>query len=347
MSRAEHPITLKLDPWATSSLLQKAIRRSEVELALHAARELYRYRGKAVFRRLLNVAFEDVGIANPELVAEVTFLTFDKQARAMIGSDLELILDLAKRLALSPKDRSTDYLVCSAIKSAEGKAKQAHMHGKATSELIGIIVDPQQPLLRRACAALVACTAENVMVLGPTLRTILGELDGQNPSPLHGAVEAAAKRSLGSYILMAPLLWLSMQREPAHVRVIDEELPATEYLGGIPLYTFDKHTSVGKRAISRLFKENAEMRRVVLEFAAPAAAEKVAAMAAFYADAVPIKRRLEWALSPHLRALGCDADMVGAGCDPKGVGAALEVVDHNLPQLGELRLSLLEASNVP
>ena len=39
---------LRLDPWVASSLLQKAIRRSETDWALKALEELRRHRGPAV-----------------------------------------------------------------------------------------------------------------------------------------------------------------------------------------------------------------------------------------------------------------------------------------------------------
>ena len=108
--------TLKLDPWATSSLLHKAIRRGEAELAQAAATSFYRYRGQAIWRRLLNIAFEDVGIADPDLVAEIAWLATNKRARSAIGDDSTIIQDFVAKLAACPKDRSTDYLICATLK---------------------------------------------------------------------------------------------------------------------------------------------------------------------------------------------------------------------------------------
>src|SRR4051812_318092 len=115
MNREAQP-TLCLDLWESSSLLQKAIRRGEAKLARHAAEAFHRHRGKAIWRRLLTIAFEDVGIANVELIGEISFLASDARLRAAAGSEQELIIDICERLARSPKDRCTDYLFCAATK---------------------------------------------------------------------------------------------------------------------------------------------------------------------------------------------------------------------------------------
>jgi replication-associated recombination protein RarA len=47
-----------------SSLLQKSIRRSEAEIARRAAFTFFHLKGAAVWRRLMVIAFEDVGIGS-------------------------------------------------------------------------------------------------------------------------------------------------------------------------------------------------------------------------------------------------------------------------------------------
>lgn len=56
------------DPWIVSSLLQKSIRRSEVEIAQRAALTLFGMRGSAIWRRFMVIAFEDVGIGSVDAV---------------------------------------------------------------------------------------------------------------------------------------------------------------------------------------------------------------------------------------------------------------------------------------
>ena len=98
----------RLDPWAASSLLQKAIRRGETDLAIHAARSLHRQRGNGIWRRFLIIAFEDVGIGNLDLVRRVTLANIDRQSRKTFGTDDEAVATFARDLSESPKDRSSD-----------------------------------------------------------------------------------------------------------------------------------------------------------------------------------------------------------------------------------------------
>ena len=56
------------DPWVVSSLLQKSIRRGETEIARCAALTLFKHRGSSVWRRLMVIAFEDVGIGSLDVV---------------------------------------------------------------------------------------------------------------------------------------------------------------------------------------------------------------------------------------------------------------------------------------
>jgi replication-associated recombination protein RarA len=51
------------DQWVTISLLQKSIRRGEVETTQRAAFTLFAQKGSAIWRRFIVIAFEDVGAA--------------------------------------------------------------------------------------------------------------------------------------------------------------------------------------------------------------------------------------------------------------------------------------------
>ena len=340
MQYLEESITLKLDPWAASSLLQKAIRRSHTGLALHAVSELYRYRGKSVFRRLINIAFEDVGIANPGLVAEVTFLGLDAKARAVLGSDLELLLDLTSQLSASLKDRCTDYLWNWTLRSEGGQAAQHDLRERSFDELAELAADPEKAVLTRSAATLIACTKDEKMLFRAPLERFLEITAARFPSPLIEAVRQAAQKSLGSYIVMAPLLWAALQTAKPWTGYSEKYLPVGETVGGVPLYTFDKHTSIGKRAIRRFVKENDAVRDAVSKWAPAVSPEDVAAMAAFYVDAAPISRKLEWIYSPYLYIFGFRADMLSVGCPMEGAEIVLEAIETNIWHLNALRREL-------
>jgi replication-associated recombination protein RarA len=56
---------LVADQWVIISLLQKSIRRGEVDTAQRAAFTLFAQKGYAIWRRFMVIAFEDVGAASP------------------------------------------------------------------------------------------------------------------------------------------------------------------------------------------------------------------------------------------------------------------------------------------
>jgi hypothetical protein len=98
------------DPWIVSSLLQKSIRRGETEIARCAGLTLFKHRGSSVWRRLMVIAFEDVGIGSLDVVTTTVAAAGDSAWRKNHGGDLKLAVYLAGLLAEAPKDRSADYL---------------------------------------------------------------------------------------------------------------------------------------------------------------------------------------------------------------------------------------------
>jgi hypothetical protein len=57
------------DQWVVKSLLQKSIRRGEVEIAQRAALTFLAQKGSAIWRRYLVIAFEEVGAGSADVVA--------------------------------------------------------------------------------------------------------------------------------------------------------------------------------------------------------------------------------------------------------------------------------------
>ncbi|MGB8633615.1 MAG: hypothetical protein WCD69_30280, partial [Xanthobacteraceae bacterium] len=78
------------DPWVISSLLQKSIRRGETEIAQRAVFTFFRLKGAAVWRRLLVIAFEDVGIGSVDALTKTVAAAGDSAWRKSHGGDLRL-----------------------------------------------------------------------------------------------------------------------------------------------------------------------------------------------------------------------------------------------------------------
>ena len=191
---------------------------------------------------------------------------------------------------------------------------------------------------------MLSCTRDDALVPSAALDALLAGLAAKFPCALYDAVELAAKRGLGSYILMAPLLWSAMRSEGGSQGVVGQSIAPTEWARGIPLYALDKHTASGKRAITSFAQGNAAMVQA-LEPVPVARRNDVALMAAFYADAVPISRQFLWSQSHALEQLGFAADMGSAGCPLGASTAILDCVRANLSDLHRIRRAAFDSSS--
>lgn len=273
-------MSLSLDPWMASSLLQKAIRRGETEFAQYAASVLHRYRGAAIWNRLMTIAVEDIGIADLDLVLEVTRFATDNALRSVVASDNELITDLTARLAETPKDRSADYLHSAAVWSV------------STPQLVE--TGEEKSLVCEAVRLLQQCTASRGarrVISEEAARQLLRNGTYSPNMILEELLERLAQSGAHPFSLMLVPLQSALSKVATEPDVANEEVPKSQHIAGVPSYVFDKHTGVGKSAIARFARENPDMQRALSLWVAPAQQAQVAEMAAFYADAVPVSRK--------------------------------------------------------
>ena len=255
------------DPWIVSSLLQKSIRRGETEIARCAALTLFKHRGSSVWRRLMVIAFEDVGIGGLDVVMTTVAVAGDSAWRKNHGGDLRLAVELARLLAQAPKDRSADYLCDArdhpmladfwrAMERASLKSRLSHMRDQALG------------LPQRAVAAL---SALGIGSRGDILRgtggleallTTFRELEV--PEELVAATGIAAARTRETITAMVPLIWLAARK--SEKRVGDCTVPHLVKADDVPLYALDKHTRLGREAIWRFACENDLVRACLARF---------------------------------------------------------------------------------
>lgn len=101
------------------SAFQKSIRGSDVDASLHYLARLIKTGDLiSINRRLLVIAYEDVGLANPELVGET--LNAINSAERVGFPEAQIILSyITTRLALSPKSNATYKAIKLAMKALE------------------------------------------------------------------------------------------------------------------------------------------------------------------------------------------------------------------------------------
>jgi hypothetical protein len=333
--------SIAVDQWVVSSLLQKSIRRNERELAERAAFTFFKLKGSAIWRRLMVIAFEDVGIGSVDALTATVAAAGDSAWRKNHGGDLRLAAYLAGLLAEAPKDRSADYL-CDA-KDHPMLADFWRAMEKASLELrLSHVRDQALGLPQRAVAALFALGIGSRGDISRTggleaLLTAFRELEV--PEELVAATAIAAARTREPIAAMVPLIWLAARQSES--RVCDCAVPPLVKADDVPLYALDKHTRLGREAIWHFACENDTVRACLERFVPASQRRSAAYVAAFYVDAAPIARRLMWDQSEALEAFGIERDLLHAGVPTEGIQPLLAAMRANLGHLNELRAQVL------
>jgi hypothetical protein len=335
------------DPWVISSLLQKSIRRGETEIAQRAVFTFFHLKGAAVWRRLMVIAFEDIGIGSVDALTKIVAAAGDSAWRKSHSGDLKLAVYLAGLLAEAPKERSADYL-CDANDHPMLDDFWRAMEKISLETRLSHVSNQALGLPQRAVAALSA--------LGLGLRGDIsrgtGELEAlltafrelEVPEDLVAATGIAAARTREKITAMVPMIWLAAQKSES--RVCDCAVPHLVTTEDVPLYALDKHTRLGREAIWRFACENDSVRSCLVRFVPPNQRRSAAYVAAFYVDGAPVARRLIWHQSEALEIFGIERDLLLAGVPIEGIQPLLQVMRANLRHLNDLRAQVLADAQV-
>ena len=164
------------------------------------------------------------------------------------------------------------------------------------------------------------------------------------PDGLLAATEIAALRTREPIILMVPLIWLAAQNSK-ETSVRDSGTPPLVLAGDVPLYALDEHTRLGREAIGRFARENAEVRGCLERFVSANQMRRAAYVAAFYVDAAPVARRFIWDHADDLEVFGRKRDLMRFGVAKDGIAPLIDVMRANLDHLNALRAEVLTRSH--
>jgi hypothetical protein len=334
---AVEPLTA--DPWVISSLLQKSIRRGELELAERAAYTLYQLRGASLWRRLMLIAVEDVGVGSVDALA-LTVASGDASFRKALGPNDAVARAVARALAAAPKDRSADYLICGANDHPSLEHDRKVFADSPRAELAEVLADEAAPLPLRALAALTIL--DRPMGQGGVTNLLGAYRELGVDQELLEVTRIASAKTSEPITLMVPLLWLAARsQKEAAIRCA---VPETIVVHGIPLYALDKHTRLGREAIGRFARQNPVVRDRLATHVRTGQAKEAALMAAFYTDAFPTAHRFDWPGSQELEDFGRESDLLISGVRGEGIEPLLQAFREHLPDLNRIRLEVFKRS---
>lgn len=331
------------DPWVLTSLLQKAIRRGETEIAKRAANTLFALKGSAIWRRYMIIAFEDIGVGSIDLVVATVAAASDADLRKQFGGPARVAVALAGLLAEAAKDRSSDHLV-SAWDHPSLVDTRRTMSGTSIETRLSLVFNDDVPLTSRAMATRSLCglsPGQGVPILRSQLTSLLTAFSDKGvPDELIVATEITALRTREPITVMIPLLWLLVNNGQV-LSIQDCPVPTSPVIRDIPFYALDMHTRLGGEAIRRLTKENDEVRSCLDQYAPQNRWREAAYVAAFHVDAAPVGRRLIWDQSWQVEQFGVERDLTFGGVQPEGVEPLIRAIRDNLDHLNILRSEVL------
>ena len=143
---------LLCDRWLALSAMQKSIRRGDSLTAKRALTTLYRSDPGSIWRRLLIIACEDVGIAAPGAVVTTASRCANVKALRETGKDEAAALATAQMLAEVPKDRSADLLFAVVLHDSTLEIMRSKCRSASVARRLGFVADPTLSLPERALA---------------------------------------------------------------------------------------------------------------------------------------------------------------------------------------------------
>jgi hypothetical protein len=314
--REPKPAPLKISPWLAMSLLQKAIRRGEAELAQHAAATLLLIAPDRLWRRCGAAVFEEVGVADLQTVALVTTALGGKRYRAGLGGDWRVASFIVDRMVNAPKCRGADDLLLTADLHPLYRQARADLANKTTRDLIRIATgDAALPVRALAAWYAVGTHPRQTKHLSPRRGEPSSFFDGLCEAGLpHTVVEIAREgfRKIGEPLcpfvaLLAPLASLETSMPE------DDVMVPEIMVGEVPGWAYDMYSREGRTALQVFLQGDSESARWVRERIAKPQRLHFLGTIVFRVEGGLVRRRSTWPTGDGLRRL-VDYECNGPQC---------------------------------
>lgn len=338
------PRILENNKWLAASCLQKSIRRGLADSAQGAAAALLGIDPDYAFTRLGVIVFEDIGIADPELCAEV-LLAKRKSIRNLAGEE-RLLHYLVARCATSTKDRTATDLLCLGIYDKHVSQLEQQCRTSTPEQLAKISLDDSLSWAHRSSAC--KCLAgyhkfENgkyEVLSAPRMSYLMDICEALSvPRIVQYLVQAGHNKT--SYLnAMLPLVQQRISSSPT----LTEKSGgiATPLLVGIPAATFDTYTQQGKQAMAYFAKACPPVRKF-FELHPKLKPVGVLGMLLFHTEGSLLDRSLDFMGRAEILQEVEAAEMASVGIPDFLLVTELRgVVQNNMESLNDARRKILK-----
>lgn len=328
---------IAISPWTAMSLMQKAIRRGEMEWALTGAATLLQDSPERLWRRLGITAYEDIGVGDFDAVALTTAGLTGKVWRGGVGGEWAVASFLLQRLSQSVKCRATDDLAMVCMEYPSLAADRREMAELMTPELLEIITGDAN-LPHRALAFWYAMGTDRYR--GDNLQRRQGEpqavldafCDHGYPDTVVEVCREGLKKSGEILPAFLSLLWRELDGSNCHVE--PDDMPPVEIINGVPSWAYGYHTRDGKAALRTFMSMRCETTRWLQDTVTPRDRARVLGEMLFRVESGCVDQRLHWQAGNCIRRM---ADLESYGLTQSDAEAGLKLIRNDLPVLNEAR----------
>lgn len=334
---------MPVDQYIAMSALQKAIRRDRPDVALSAAWTLMRANPRGLWRRLGVIAFEDIGIANIDIVGWVVVVMTDKRRRADLGGDERILKFLVSEMCTSRKDRSTDDLLIAAMPYRDSGIVD-ELIPMTPSHRIASDINVTRSLEERAIAAWLAIGTDKIE--DDILPRVSGCIDGYfDTLAVAGVPRTSVEigrlgfRRAGTIL---PVLFPLLHQEAGNcIRDInDDDVPEECMIGSVPSWALDLFTRRGLAAYALYAKRSDRFRGYLRRAGTDGTqAKRIVGNLMFRVEGGLVRNRIQW---PEAQRLRETADTIGNGVSPEAVAEGMALVREEIGLINECRHEITE-----
>lgn len=328
---------LNINPWLAMSLMQKAIRRGREDFALSSAATLLETSPARLWRRLCVTAYEDIGVADYDVVSLVTAALKGKRFRAELGGEWAVAPYLIQRMCRAVKCRAADDLLVVCEGHPEFEGPRHALTFKPFPELLKRVCGgesiPERALATWYAVGTDRCRAEKLRERRGDPQALFDHVcEAGYPDSI---VEIAREGFRKSNEVMAPffvLLWREAQNVSSYVK--PDDLPEEELIGDVPCWAFDMHVREGNTAIAQFLKSDCETTRWVNANLPRNGRGKFIGGILFSIESGLVSNRLRWETGDSLRRM---SELECAGLQPKDAAEIMSLLRTDLPLLNAAR----------
>jgi hypothetical protein len=253
---------LPCDRWIARSCLQKAIRRADEAVAVRALANLFLHDPNAIWRHLTVIALEDVGVAKVEALHRIVSAKSAQQAKRAPGHLWHTFVDLTRELARAEHSQAICDLL---LRMQNDPAVGSIVHRQAeafTRQWAETIYDSSAAIEESAAAAM--SFGGFMPARRPADPVAVFEIAAENSecAPVADVAKGAWKLSRNPMALLLPIVW---QRSGVWSgrALRDDSLQPAEIINGIPAYSFDQFTRVGKSALREAVRSDLDLQQIL------------------------------------------------------------------------------------